>query len=282
MASAGEHAALWQVNELGERFDALAATYVTHAFTRHAHEGFAIGVIERGAETFLYRGRRWCADAGKIVVINPGEIHTGEAATRAGWSYRMIYPDASLLRRAASELAGRTCDVPFFPDAVIDDPLLYDALHRLHCALQQDAGKLETQTRLLTTLALLVRQHADARPGVPAPTANAAVQRARDYIHAHYAENVTLEALAGLEHFSPYHFVRVFRRATGMPPHVYLTHVRVARARALLRLGVPPAQVAQDTGFAHQSHLNRAFKRIVGVPPGAYRKNVQDGGGAAR
>ena len=57
---------------------------------------------------------------------------------------------------------------------------------------------------------------------------------------------------------------------SGLPPHQYQTHVRLARARALLRRGEPASQVAIAVGFADQSHFVRAFRRFHGLTPGAY------------
>ena len=70
---------------------------------------------------------------------------------------------------------------------------------------------------------------------------------------------------------SPFHFARVFRRATGLPPHAWLKQRRLAQARALLKQGCMPAQVAMQFGFSDQSHLSRQFKQVYGVGPGAYR-----------
>ena len=63
---------------------------------------------------------------------------------------------------------------------------------------------------------------------------------------------------------------RAFRAAYGLPPHAYLTNLRVQRARELLDAGLRPAEVAAHVGFTDQAHLTRHFKRVVGVPPGAY------------
>lgn len=92
-------------------------------------------------------------------------------------------------------------------------------------------------------------------------------------------EPPTLERLAGDLGTSPFALLRAFRDAYGMPPHAWLTDVRVRRARRLLDSGVAPAEAAVTVGFTDQPHLNRHFTRIVGVPPGAYqreRKNVQE------
>ncbi len=276
---AQEQTVFWRAPELGD-LELLRASYRTHTFARHAHEGFAIGVIERGAETFEYHRQWFVAPAGSVVVINPGEVHTGQALTPQGWSYRMLYPDAALLQQAAVEVGGRTHDVPFFPSPVLDDPPLAQLILQLHATMEQSSSPLEQQSRFVWTLAHLIARHADARPRVlPVGKAHRAVQQVRAYLEAHYAHNVSLDQLAASINFSPFHLVRVFRNEIGLPPHAYLTQVRVGHAKRLLAAGVPIAQVAAETGFADQSHLARHFKHLAGVTPGQYRKgrkNVQD------
>ncbi|MBI1877856.1 MAG: helix-turn-helix transcriptional regulator, partial [Chloroflexi bacterium] len=82
-----------------------------------------------------------------------------------------------------------------------------------------------------------------------------------------------------ISNLSPFHLLRAFRAELGLPPHAYLTQIRIERAKALLAQGWPVAQVAFETGFADQSHLTKRFKGIVGVAPGQYllhSKKVQD------
>jgi AraC-like DNA-binding protein len=104
---------------------------------------------------------------------------------------------------------------------------------------------------------------------------------AREYLEDNLGRSVPLEELARLANLSPFHLARVFRDEVGMPPHAYQTQARLGCARSLLLRGWPPARVAQETGFADQSHLTRRFKRLVGVTPGRYAegsKNVQYAG----
>jgi transcriptional regulator GlxA family with amidase domain len=98
-----------------------------------------------------------------------------------------------------------------------------------------------------------------------------AVTLAKDLLQAQLATPPSLEELAAAVNLSPFHFARVFRRATGMPPHTWLMQQRIARARALLQSGCLPLEVATQLGFADQSHLSRQFKQVYGVGPGAYR-----------
>jgi AraC family transcriptional regulator len=91
-----------------------------------------------------------------------------------------------------------------------------------------------------------------------------------DYIRENASANLTLEELAGHFDDTPYVFLRRFRRVAGIPPHRYQIQCRVERARRLIERGMPLPEVALETGFCDQSHLNRRFREIFGVAPGAY------------
>ena len=106
-----ERAKFWRVPEL----ELLHATYITHSFAPHAHEGCAIGVISYGVETFRYRGATHRASGGAVVLVNPGEVHT----TASGWTYPMYYPEVSTLE--AVWLSVGLHSTPFFPQAVVRD-----------------------------------------------------------------------------------------------------------------------------------------------------------------
>jgi AraC-like DNA-binding protein len=78
-----------------------------------------------------------------------------------------------------------------------------------------------------------------------------------------------LSRVAGLSRFG---LVHAFTREVGLSPHAYQVHVRVERARVLLKQGCSPATVATTMGFADQSHFTRHFKRILQVTPSQYAK----------
>lgn len=264
----------WRAAEFDD-LELLAATYITHSFDRHIHEGYAIGVILRGAEKFYYRGEIHTAHEGQLVAINPGEIHTGQAVAKDGWMYRMIYPGIMLMRQIGREMTGKDWHIPYFPHPVMNDPDLADLFRRAHMVLEASDSKLQRETALRDVMGAFIVRHAENKLHIPLyQNEQRAVRIARDYLETHYAENISLETLAAHAGISPFHLVRLFRAQTGMPPHLYLTHVRVMRAKALLALGIPITEVAFAVGFADQSHLTRRFKRIVGVPPGHYLQSV--------
>ncbi|KAB8331751.1 AraC family transcriptional regulator [Scytonema tolypothrichoides VB-61278] len=258
----------------------LRAKYVTHTFSRHTHDGYAIGVIEQGIEEFTYQGAIHRAPAGSIVVIHPGEVHTGHAGTPAGWTYRMLYPEVTLVQKATAELIGQQ-KLPYFPNPVIQDCQLAAQLRQLHIILENSTSVLERESCFLWTVAQMVTRYGDRPPYLaPIKQEHQVVQRIQDYLRANYSDSISLEQLAYIANLKPLRLLRAFRKEVGLPPHAYLVQVRVARAKAMLSKGLSIAQVAADTGFTDQSHLTRHFKRLVGVTPRKYVlgccKNVQD------
>ena len=267
-----ERARLWRDSALGD-LDLLTARYITHSFAPHFHEGYAIGVIEQGAETFRYRGQEEVAPAGHIVIVNPGEIHTGSAAGDNGWTYRMFYPSVDLIAGVARELVGRPTGLPFFSQAVIHDPTIAGRLAGAHRAIERAPHVLDRESVLLMALADLIRLYADARiPPIPFRDAPGTVTRAREALSADLSADLSLTDVADAAEVSRYHLIRLFQRHFGLPPHAYRTQLRVHRARALLAQGLGIAEAAAAVGFSDQSHLNRHFKRVYGVTPGAISK----------
>ena len=98
------------------------------------------------------------------------------------------------------------------------------------------------------------------------------MQRVRDFVEAHLDDDLSLTVLADIACLSPYHFSRSFKQAVGVGQQRYVMQRRLERAKRLLRRTHEPfAQVAQEAGFADQSHLSQIFRRELGVTPGRFR-----------
>jgi AraC-like DNA-binding protein len=259
-------------------FDALHAEHLHQRFAPHLHEFFAIGVIEAGANRLDYRNGWSVASAGAIVAIPPGELHTGTPVSEEGWTYRMVYPSPEFVSLALAESDAPYADPVFFTEAVLDDALWGQRFVRLHEELFAGGCNLSHEERLLELLRQLAVRHAAPRAAAgPRVGRSAAIAaRAREYLHAHYAKQVSLAELSVDCGVSSFHLNRVFRRAVGLPPHAYLKQLRVSRAQAMLQRGASVAAAAYSCGFSDQSHLTRTFKSVVGVPPGAYARGIRD------
>jgi AraC-like DNA-binding protein len=267
---AAEVARYWQHAAVAG-VDLLRARFITHRYGRHAHETYTFGLIESGVEEFDYGGTLLRAGPGAVALLDPEVVHTGHAATSDGWSYRVLYPEVSVVTDVARQLGWRR-GTPRFPQTVLYDARSAAVLRCAHRAAEH-GDQLASSTLLTTALAGLLTAHADAAatPG-PARHSPASIRAVRELLHERLADPPALAELAAMTELSQFALLRSFRAETGLPPHAYLNQLRVRRARALLDQGVAVADVANTTGFADQAHLTRHFKKVVGVPPGAYQR----------
>jgi AraC-like DNA-binding protein len=272
--SAGETAdsvSFWREPRFDD-LECLTARFYRHAYTPHAHDTFAIGVILSGAEAFRYRGVRHVAPAGSLVAVNPDELHDG-APAGDGFAYRMLYPSVALIQRLADELAEGPAGFPAFRQAVIQDAGLAARLGQAHALMESRAATLAVDEAVTAALTLMVRRHSHGEPqGRRLGRERRPIREARRLIDDLYVQDLTLDELAAVAGLSRFHFLRAFRREVGVTPHTYLTGRRIAAAKTLLGGDQPLSEVALDCGFYDQSHFTRSFKGSTGLTPGQYRR----------
>ena len=253
----------------------LHAYYVQHAYPRHSHDYYVISLIERGRQSFTHKGTKHSTPPGGVILINPGAAHTGEAADEQGFELRSLYPTTALMETAVFELT-RHRALPFFKEVRVDHRWATNSVLSLHKAIAEGAGTLECESRILWTLAELIKRYADISSAEqPLGEEKKAIQQARAYIEEYFAEGITLNKLAQHVALSPYYLLRVFSSEVGMPPYAYLESVRIRHAQQLIETGKPLAEVAAEVGFSSQSHLTRQFKKIIGATPGQYAQQVR-------
>jgi AraC-like DNA-binding protein len=98
------------------------------------------------------------------------------------------------------------------------------------------------------------------------------LRRVTEYIQHNLDKGLTLEELAAVVYMSPFHFARLFKGSTGVPPHRFVVRQRIARARACLeRRELSIAQISRLVGFRTPSHFTTVFRRLAGVTPRRYR-----------
>ena len=90
-------------------------------------------------------------------------------------------------------------------------------INRLHRQMEASGTPLlEKESALLAVLTLMLRRHCRPRPeALQTGREPAAMETARDFIHAHHDRDISIRELAGAAGLSPYHFIRVFREQTG-------------------------------------------------------------------
>ncbi|KJU75364.1 AraC family transcriptional regulator [Ectopseudomonas oleovorans] len=253
--------------------EVIRAHFEGHAYDPHWHDSYLIGFTEQGVQQFHCRRALFSSVPGQTFFLEPGDIHDGHAPAPGGFTYSTLYLEPAWLERALPALfeqAPADC-LPGVPRTQPDDPGLLPCIANALQALNDNEPRMVRDAALDALLerisrSLHWRQRLPGNPQIPR-----VALRARDYLHAHFQENIGLDELARVCGVDRFRLSRAFKAAFCIAPHGYLIQLRLVRARRLLALGTAPADVASDLGFADQSHLGRWFRRANGLTPGAYR-----------
>ncbi|PKH21506.1 AraC family transcriptional regulator [Pseudomonas sp. 43NM1] len=258
--------------------ETLRAHFQGHAYDPHWHDSYLVGVTEQGVQQFNCRRARHQSTPGKVFLLEPGDIHDGDAPTEDGFTYRMLYLDPQWLER---ELAALFDNAPLnsrlsFANTLTADPRLAQATSQAFQTLHGGELKIVRQTaldglleRLTSHLHWRTRYSEDPRLPLVA-------QKAREYLHANAHLDIGLDQLAMVTGVDRFRLTRAFKAAYGLAPHAYLVQLRLSKARRLLASGAQPAAVAMELGFADQSHMGRWFVRAYGLTPAMYRKRCSN------
>jgi AraC-like DNA-binding protein len=255
--------------------DAVTAQFHGHAYDMHRHDEWLVGVTHAGVQDFFCRGQRRQSTTGKVILIEPGERHDGQATHAQGFRYSMLYLPQAWMR---AEMGGRDGDIGF-RETLAEDRQLALAISAA-CDAVLSAAPLLVADAARDRMMALLRGHLGRRGPPPAEAGAPVARRAMEYLHAHHDQAFGLDELAQAAGAADrFQLARAFRRQYGTSPHACLVEIRLAKARALLRSDIQPSEAAAASGFADQSHLGRWFRRAYGVTPAAYRlgrTNVPD------
>ena len=104
----------------------------------------------------------------------------------------------------------------------------------------------------------------------------ARLARVRQYVEAHYSEDLTLAEAAGVAGLEPKYFSTFFHDKTGVCFKDWLRELRVEKALGLMRSrNYSITQVGFAVGFQALRTFERAFKRTTGMTPSDYKRAVR-------
>ena len=222
-------------------------------------ETYTITRVEAGRSSFLTRGKVWSSGPGSLRIQEPGDV-VRDLSRDGPATYQIV----ALPRHTVEGESGK---LTIYSHLAPGDSR-GAAYQRLHSAVTVGAERLELEvavTEAISAFAAICSAKCEY---------TRAVRRAIELLRERLDDEVTLDALADHAATDKFHLCRAFRTQVGLPPHAYLTRLRIMRAKELLAAGVRPSEVAPRVGLYDQSQLNRHFRRIVGTTPGAYARGI--------
>jgi len=262
--------------------------------TPHFHDEYLICAQLQGHEECQVAGKLHTFSAGDLVLINPQQVHTGNARGSSDLDYITLYvdravvdglavgidapqrsPEFTLVRAAGRrelsaqlrgllELVARARSQGTGPQGqVVTDP----------------AQELDIEVALQGVVARAFAEFSNLREPLLRSTnrvAHRKIARVLEHIRAQgEASNPTalsLDELAAIADLSKFHFLRQFTQTVGMTPGAYLRTLRLCHAaRKLRRSKASILEIALGVGFADHPSFSRAFARHMGMTPSQYQ-----------
>ncbi len=268
----------------------------------HWHDELEIIAVKKGSGMISVNLVTRPVKAGDIVLILPGQLHAitcgEENGAAAGRTHRMEYENIIFKRRLLTGPGTpeeiRRALAPFlFPDeagaggqripAFVTGQMpvrqkLFSLIEETDevCDRRPGGWQLMVQANLLRFFYLLQQNlpdEAQERVTLP-PESLMRLRKVTEYAGSHLTEKITIAQMADLTGFSQTHFIRFFRRCTGLHFTEWLNRYRLSMAARLLLISdAPVTEVAGETGFGNLSYFNRTFRARYGMTPREYRRS---------
>jgi AraC family transcriptional regulator len=180
-----------------------------------------------------------------------------------------------------AEPTGQSIDLAQIPARVeFEDEMLRSVLLRFQAILDNPLldipGYADTLAELLKFELGRVGSQQQRQPFIQSGLTAKQIRIVTDYMDSRLTDKVAISEFATLLDMTRFHFIRTFKRATGVPPHQFMIQRRIERAKELLaERHTTVAEVAAKSGFSSAMELTRTFRRIVGTTPSTYRRSTQ-------
>jgi len=243
----------------------------SESYKAHCHKEFCVGAVTEGTALMTLKKASWTLAPGFLAVIPPETVHSCNPPEGGARSYLMAFFDASWCCSIQEALFGRQGRFVPPTDFLLENRALYCSFLELVQLLASAASPLEKTESATQFASDLFLASCHREPLVAGGEREGIVADIKVYLEQRADLQITLQELAATFRCNPYHLLRLFKEAVGLPPHAFMLNARIEKAKRLLLEGMAPAAVAAETGFADQSHFHKTFRRFVAATPRQYR-----------
>jgi AraC family transcriptional regulator len=218
-------------------------------------------------------------------MVKPGDIDFIPLGTRLAWCDKSdgrianLRIGPALMSETAATLGhSDMAAVSLSPRLGIDDEILRSLLLAIVDELWQGGnGPLFAKSVVTAVASHLLRCYGEVfSKVVPRKLSRRQLSRIVDYIEANLSRNLSYADIAAVAGVSPSYLKVLFKQAVGVPVHQYVVKRRVEYAVSLLSQGTAAlSDIAEQAGFADQSHMARCMRRVMRTTPAAYLRSIR-------
>jgi AraC family transcriptional regulator len=236
------------------------------------HDGFSVSAVIGGNFTYRSDAGHGLLYPGALLLGNDGSCFECGHAHGIGdrcISLNVCEEQFSEVAAAATSTSRFRFSAPTLPPSLKALPIIAQ-MEALSCAPSSMRSE-ELALRIIERVIALMTSDRQT-PAAPTGRETRRVIEAIRLVESDAARPLELKEMAAVAGMSKYHFLRVFRRLTGVTPHRYLISARLRRAAfALTSSRRPVIAVALDAGFGDLSTFNKTFRAVFGLTPTQYR-----------
>ena len=101
------------------------------------------------------------------------------------------------------------------------------------------------------------------------------IAQAAAFMENHYMDDISIEQVLDISHYSQRHFIRLFDAAYNTTPQKYLMGIRIRKACSMLKeTALPVTEIAARCGFGDPNYFSRAFRKAKGITPSQFRSGA--------
>lgn len=250
-----------------------------------AFDHYALGYHIRGDRTTITPDMIFTSHPGYVSAMAPFVYHRTIPASREPYESILIKFSPLFVRPLTERFGQRLLDDIYSYPANHFTVEIREQVRQLfflmleeyrHSAVYSDFKLQCMLSELLLTIAeyRLPEENASVHPTTLTPPIIEAVY----YMEKHYAENITIDDVAGVANYSASYFSRLFHVQLGKPYTEYLGSIRLKNAqRLLLSTDKSVTEIALESGYQYPGNLTAAFKKRTGMTPQQYRKQMVRG-----
>lgn len=249
----------------------------------HWHPEMELTMIADGEADYSINLNDYHVSAGDFICIQPNLLHSARITQKSTMLTDSFVFHLNLLGKSSADFCALKYFTPIMegkltlPCIIREEDVLYSELRlyfeRLNrCCHEQNPGyELEIKSLLFHLLNLLIcstqTRHMEA--------GDAHSERMKiifNYIHTHYAEDISVGDTARECHITASHFMRYFKEKSGMTFNQYLNQYRLQQSALLLAKGIPAAEAAFACGFNNLPYFYKRFREYYQMTPREFQK----------
>ena len=273
-ASSFARSSLLHLQEIGE-LEALKA----HTSERSGLQSYLFFMVVCGSGRLVYEDKEQKLEAGSVVFIDCRKSYSHRTDPENLWKLKWIHfygPTINSIYEKYCERGGRAVFTPASSTAEQMEAVWNQLMSVASSDLYMRDMLINQYLAELIMLLMSESWHPEEKRKTSKRTSalkRASVLDVKEWIDAHYADDLTLDGLAAQFYINKYYLAKTFKAQFGSTIQNYITSIRITHAKQLLRFSDQSIEeIGLITGIGTPDYFSRVFKEVEGVPPSVYRK----------